>query len=446
MVGRRKYFGTDGIRGKVGSKVINAEFALRLGYAAGRVLTAEHREGGRPVVLIGKDTRISGYMLESALEAGLSAAGIDVLLAGPMPTPAIAYLTRALRLSAGIVISASHNPYYDNGIKFFSSSGMKLPDDVELRIEAALGEPVGCVSSERLGRAKRLNDAAGRYIEFCKSGFPNDLDLSGLKLVIDAAHGAAYHIAPSVFEELGATVSCIGCAPNGMNINDGVGATHLDALAAAVVAQKADLGIALDGDADRLLMVDGAGRRYNGDELLYVIVTDRMRGGPVSGVVGTQMTNLAFEHRMHELGIPFARAAVGDRYVLAMLQKKGWLYGGEGSGHLLCLDRHTTGDGIVAALQVLAAVQRQGRTLAELLDGLQLYPQKLVNVPLAPGLDWHSHEGLARARQEVERRLEGRGRVLIRASGTEPKLRLMVEAADEAVVDGCLDALSASLR
>lgn len=445
MVGRRKYFGTDGIRGKVGSKVINAEFALRLGYAAGRVLTAEHRDGGRPVVLIGKDTRISGYMLESALEAGLSAAGIDVLLAGPMPTPAIAYLTRALRLSAGIVISASHNPYFDNGIKFFSATGMKLADEVELRIEAELGEPVGCVSSGKLGRAKRLTDAAGRYIEFCKSGFPNDLDLADMRLVIDAAHGAAYHVAPAVFEELGATVSCIGCAPNGMNINDGVGATHLDALAEAVQAQKADLGIALDGDADRVLMVDGDGRRYNGDELLYAIVTDRLLAGPVAGVVGTHMTNLAFEHRMRDLDVPFARAAVGDRYVLAMLRKKGWLYGGESSGHVLCLDRHTTGDGTMAALQVLAAMRRQGKSLAGLLEPLRLYPQKLVNVPLAPGVDWHGHAGLAQAREEVERRLDGQGRVLIRASGTEPKLRLMVEAADEALVDDCLALLSASL-
>ncbi|MDX3904314.1 MAG: phosphoglucosamine mutase [Pigmentiphaga sp.] len=446
MVGERQYFGTDGIRGRVGSSVINAEFALRLGYAAGRVLTREHRESARPIVLIGKDTRISGYMLESALEAGLSAAGIDVLLAGPMPTPAVAYLTRALRLSAGIVISASHNPYFDNGIKFFSSDGMKLPDEVELRIEQALAEPVGCVFSEKLGRAKRLNDAAGRYIEFCKSGFPADLDLVGLKLVVDAAHGAAYHIAPSVFEELGATVSRIGCAPDGLNINDGVGATAPDALVKAVVTAQADLGIALDGDADRLLMVDGTGRLYNGDELLYVIVADRLRRGPVAGVVGTLMTNLAFEHRMRELNVPFERAAVGDRYVLAMLQQKGWLYGGEGSGHLICLDRHTTGDGIVAALQVLAAMQRQRKPLSELLDGLRLYPQKLVNVPLAPGLDWRTHEGLNQAREEVERQLDGKGRVLIRASGTEPKLRLMVEAADAALVDGCLETLSASLR
>ncbi|VCU71409.1 Phosphoglucosamine mutase [Pigmentiphaga humi] len=446
MVGKRKYFGTDGIRGKVGARVINAEFALRLGYAAGKVLTDTHHEGSRPVVLIGKDTRISGYMLESALEAGLSAAGIDVLLAGPIPTPGIAYLTRALRLSAGIVISASHNPYYDNGIKFFSSAGMKLPDEVELAIEAALDEPVGCVASEKLGRARRLNDAAGRYIEFCKSGFPNDLDLSGLKVVVDAAHGAGYHIAPDVFRELGAVVSCIGCTPNGLNINEGVGATHMDALAQAVSEQGADVGIALDGDADRLLMVDRSGHRYNGDELLYVIVADRLRHGPVAGVAGTQMTNLALEHRLAEMKIPFGRAAVGDRYVLAMLQKKGWLYGGESSGHLLCLDRHTTGDGIVAALQILAAVQREGRPLAELMDGLTLYPQKLVNVPLTPGVDWHDHAGLARAREDVERELQGRGRVLIRASGTEPKLRLMVEASDERQVDACLEKLSASLR
>lgn len=441
----RKYFGTDGIRGEVGSSVINAEFALRLGYAAGRVL-AQATHSDRPAVLIGKDTRLSGYMLESALEAGLSAAGIDVLLAGPMPTPAIAYLTRALRLSAGIVISASHNPYFDNGIKFFSAQGMKLPDEVEQRIEEELEKPVGCVPSEELGRARRLNDAAGRYIEFCKSGFPADLDLSGLTLVVDAAHGAAYHIAPSVFQELGATVHCIGCEPNGLNINDGVGATHLDALALAVREFHADLGLALDGDADRLLMVDRDGRRYTGDELLYVIVKDRLRAGPVAGAVGTLMTNLAVEQGLQALGVAFARASVGDRYVLAAMLEKGWLFGGEGSGHLICLDRHTTGDGIIAALQVLAALRREGKTLAQLLDGLSLYPQRLVNVPLAPGLDWKNHAGLGKARSEVERMLDGHGRVLIRASGTEPALRLMVEAADASLVDRGLDLLANSLR
>ncbi len=446
MAARRKYFGTDGIRGRVGGRTINAEFALRLGYAAGRVFAKEQQDRGRPEVLIGKDTRVSGYMLESALEAGLSAAGVDVLLAGPMPTPGVAYLTRALRLSAGIVISASHNPYFDNGIKFFSSDGMKLGDDVELQIEEALAQPIGCVSSETLGRAKRLNDAAGRYIEFCKSSFPNALDLTGLKIVVDAAHGAAYQIAPSVFEELGATVSCIGCKPDGMNINEGVGATHLAALQEAVTQGGADLGIALDGDADRVQMVDGSGRAFNGDELLYAVVTDRLAHGPVAGVVGTHMTNLGFEQRMKDLEIPFARAAVGDRYVVAMLKKRGWLYGGEASGHLLCMDRHTTGDGIIAALQVLAAMQRQGRSLAELLVDLKMYPQKLVNVPLAPGVDWQTHEGLTQARHDVQERLGSRGRVLVRASGTEPKLRLMVEASDQDLVDGCLSTLVDSLN
>lgn len=319
MTSTRKYFGTDGIRGDVGGPVINAEFALRLGYAAGRVLAQRPASQGRPMVLIGKDTRISGYMLESALEAGLSAAGVDVLLAGPMPTPAVAYLTRTLRLSAGIVISASHNPYYDNGIKFFSGKGMKLPDDVEQRIEDALDQPIGCERSEKLGRARRLDDAAGRYIEFCKGSFPSELDLNGLKLVVDAAHGAAYHIARHVFQELGATVVAIGCEPNGLNINEGVGATHVENLVQAVATHRADIGIALDGDADRLQMVDGAGRVYNGDELLYAIVSERLTRGPVTGVAGTLMTNFAFERRMKDLGVEFGRAAVGDRYVLSLI-------------------------------------------------------------------------------------------------------------------------------
>ncbi|GAA4332622.1 phosphoglucosamine mutase [Pigmentiphaga soli] len=443
---RRQYFGTDGVRGRVGGPVINAEFALRLGHAAGRVLAQRPAGKGRPTVLIGKDTRISGYMLESALEAGLSAAGVDVLLAGPMPTPAIAYLTRALRLAAGIVISASHNPYYDNGIKFFSGAGRKLPDEVEARIEQVLAGPVGCVGSELLGRARRLNDAGGRYIEFCKSSFPGDLSLSGLTIVVDAAHGAAYHVAPSVFEELGAKVIPMGCQPDGLNINEGVGAIHAEALAGAVAAHRADLGVALDGDADRLMMADASGRIYNGDELLYVIVKDRLAQGPVAGVVGTLMTNLAFEHKMAELGIAFARAAVGDRYVMEMLQEHGWQLGGEASGHLLCLDRHTTGDGIIAALQVLAAMQRAGRGLKELVAPLVLYPQELVSVPLAPGVDWRSHAGLAHARQEVERALGSQGRLLIRPSGTEPKLRLMVEAPDAALVRRCLTSLVESLK
>ncbi|MCI2809581.1 phosphoglucosamine mutase [Eoetvoesiella caeni] len=433
---KRKYFGTDGVRGEVGGPTINPEFALRLGYAAGRVFAQRHNpEKGRPTVIIGKDTRISGYMLESALEAGLSAAGVDVLLAGPIPTPAVAYLTRTLRLVAGIVISASHNPYNDNGIKFFSAQGMKLPDDVEAQIEAAIDEPLGCVGSEALGRARRIDDAAGRYIEFCKSTFPNELDLSGMKIVVDAAHGAAYHIAPPVFRELGAEVHAIGCQPDGFNINEGVGAMHPERLVEEVRAQNATLGIALDGDADRLQMVDASGRLYNGDELLYAIVRGRMASKPVEGVVGTLMTNFGFEKEMQRLGIGFERANVGDRYVLEGMQKHGWLYGGESSGHLLCLDCHTTGDGIIAALQVLTSMRRSGETLAEQVADLKMYPQKMVNVPLAPGLDWQSHAGLQEATSRVEQQLQGRGRVLIRASGTEPKLRLMVEAEDAALAE-----------
>ncbi len=439
----RQYFGTDGIRGRVGGPTINAEFALRLGYAAGRVLARRQPGHGRPAVVIGKDTRISGYMLESALEAGLSAAGIDVLLAGPVPTPAVAYLTRTFRLVAGIVISASHNPYHDNGIKFFSGDGMKLPDEVEAEIEAMLTEPLDCVDSEHLGRARRVEDAAGRYIEFCKSAFPNELALSGMSIVVDAAHGAAYHIAPHVFRELGAEVFAVGCKPDGFNINEGVGATYPDHLVEQVRAHGADLGIALDGDADRLQMVDADGRLYNGDELLYVIVRDRMRLKPVEGVVGTLMTNFGFEKRMKDLSIPFERAKVGDRYVLELLQQKGWLYGGESSGHLLCLDQHTTGDGIIAALQVLQAMARTGASLAEQVSDLRMYPQKMVNVPLEPGTDWQNHAGLAAATREVEAMLAGRGRVLIRASGTEPKLRLMVEAEDAALAEAGVQKLVA---
>jgi len=408
---------------------------LRLGYAAGRVLARGAVSAGRPTVVIGKDTRISGYMLESALEAGLSAAGVDVMLAGPIPTPAVAYLTRAWRLAAGIVISASHNPHYDNGIKFFSGAGTKLPDETEEAIEALLDEPLGCADSAGLGRARRINDAAGRYIEFCKSTFPSELDLQGLKVVVDAANGAAYHIAPHVFRELGADVSVIGCEPDGFNINENVGATHPETLVAAVAAQGADLGIALDGDADRLQMVDASGRLFNGDELLYAIVRDRARTQPIQGVVGTLMTNFGFERRMRELGIPFERAKVGDRYVLEVLRQRGWLYGGESSGHLLCLDRHTTGDGIVAALQVLAAMRHADASLAELVSDLSMYAQKMVNVPLAPGLDWQTHAGLKEASDAVRASLGDRGRVLIRASGTEPKLRLMVEADDEALAE-----------
>ena len=442
MVSKRKYFGTDGVRGKVGGSVINAEFALRLGYAAGKVLAREYSARGRPTVLIGKDTRISGYMLESALEAGFSSAGIDVLLAGPVPTPAVAYLTRTWRLVAGIVISASHNPYEDNGIKFFSPQGTKLPDAMELDIEAALDEPLGCVSSDKLGRARRIEDAAGRYIEFCKSTFPSDLDLLGAKLVVDAAHGAAYHIAPHVFRELGAEVHAIGCQPDGFNINKDVGALHPEGLVDEVRRRGADMGIALDGDADRIQMVDAEGRIYNGDELLYAVVRERMQHAPVAGVVGTLMTNYGFEARLKALGIPFERANVGDRYVLEQLKQRGWLYGGESSGHLLCLDNHTTGDGIIAGLQVLAALRRTGATLADWIGDLRMYPQKMINVPLPVGVDWSTHAGLKAARDRVEAILAGRGRVLIRASGTEPKLRLMVEAEDESLATQCVEQLA----
>ena len=440
---QRKYFGTDGIRGRVGGPTINASFALHLGYAAGQVLAKAHTTANRPTVIIGKDTRISGYMLESALEAGLSAAGVDVLLAGPVPTPAVAYLTRTLRLTAGIVISASHNPYYDNGIKFFSAQGMKLPDELELQIEQALDQPMGCVPSDQLGRARRLEDSAGRYIEFCKSTFPNDLNLSGLKLVVDAAHGAAYHIAPHVFAELGAEVHAIGCEPNGFNINDGVGAMYPEHLLEVVRERGADLGIALDGDADRLQMVGRDGRLYNGDELLYMIVRDRMLSHPVNGVVGTLMSNLGVENRLKELGVDFIRANVGDRYVLEKLLDKGWLYGGESSGHLLCLDYHTTGDGIIAALQILTAMRHHGSLLRELVADLDMYPQKMVNVDWETGRDWQQCQALVEAKTQLEAELGTNGRVLIRASGTEPKLRLMVEAKEQQQVDSGIERLLA---
>lgn len=426
----RKYFGTDGVRGRVGVAPITPDFVMRLGYAAGSVLAKAEVAGSRPVVLIGKDTRISGYMLEAALEAGFSAAGVDVMLAGPMPTPAIAYLTRALRLSAGVVISASHNPYDDNGIKFFSASGNKLPDAVELEIEAALDLPMTCVESEKLGRAKRLDDARGRYIEFCKSTFPNELDLRGLKMVVDCAHGAAYHIAPDVFHELGAEVVAIGNQPNGFNINEKVGATAPAALVDAVRANRADLGIALDGDADRLIIVDASGRIYNGDELLYVIVCDRMNIHPVDGAVGTLMTNMALEVAFKKMGIGFVRANVGDRYVLEALQERGWLLGGEGSGHMLCLDKHTTGDGIISALQILSALKRSGKSLAQMTEDIAMFPQTLINVKVAPGFDWKKNKDLLAEKDAVERELGDAGRVLIRASGTEPLIRVMVEARD----------------
>ena len=439
----RKYFGTDGIRGEVGRPPITPDFVMRLGYAAGQVLAHRAAAGDRPTVLIGKDTRISGYMLEASLEAGFSAAGVDVMLAGPMPTPAIAYLTRALRLSAGVVISASHNPFQDNGIKFFSATGNKLPDAVEAAIEEALELPMYCVSSDRLGKARRLDDARGRYIEFCKSTFPNELDLRGLKLVVDCAHGAAYHIAPDVFHELGAEVIAIGNQPNGLNINDGFGATRPEALSAAVREHRADLGIALDGDADRLLMVDASGRVYNGDELLYVMVKDRLANGGIAGAVGTLMTNMAVESALREMGVGFARAKVGDRYVLEMLQERGWLVGGEGSGHMLFLDKHTTGDGIISALQVLSALRRMECTLADSTADMTLWPQTLLNVRIRAGFDWQASADLMAEKRRAEFELGDAGRVLIRPSGTEPLLRVMVEARDAALAKSLAERIAA---
>lgn len=424
----RKYFGTDGIRGRVGRAPITPDFVLRLAHATGRVLK---RSESRPVVLIGKDTRISGYMLESALESGFNSAGVDVVLLGPVPTPAVAYLTRALRASLGVVISASHNPFDDNGIKFFSAQGTKLPDEWELEVEAALEEPAQWADSIGLGKTRRLDDAAGRYIEFCKSTFPNDLTLHGLKIVVDAANGAAYQIAPKVFHELGADVAAIGCQPDGININAGVGATHPEAIVEAVRAQQGQFGIALDGDADRLQLVDGRGRLYNGDELLYMLVLDRLaRGEAVPGCVGTLMTNMAVELALRARGVAFVRAQVGDRYVLEELLRRGWLLGGEGSGHLLVLDKHTTGDGLISALQILQASVRRNRPLEDLLEGLTLFPQVLRNVRLEPGADWRHNPKLAEEVRRVEAELGDRGRVLIRASGTEPLLRIMVEAQD----------------
>ncbi len=431
----RKYFGTDGVRGRVGEAPITPEFVLRLGYAAGEVLARQRGGHVRPTVLIGKDTRVSGYMLEAALESGFAAAGVDVMLCGPMPTPAVAYLTRALRLSAGIVISASHNPYADNGIKFFSADGGKLPDAVEHEIEAALERPLACRPSAELGKARRVDDAPGRYIEFCKSTFPNALDLKAMRIVVDCAHGAGYHVAPHVFHELGADVTAVGDEPNGFNINDGVGATHPQALAAAVHEHRADVGIALDGDGDRLLMADAAGRTYDGDELLYVIARRRAKHGQLAGVVGTLMTNLALERALAELGVGFARAKVGDRYVLEMMQSRGWVLGGENSGHIICLDKHTTGDAIVSALQVLAAMREEGADLAAVAGALHLYPQRLINVRVARGFDWEHDPAITRARAAAGRRLGDTGRLLLRASGTEPVLRVMVEGENGALVD-----------
>ena len=436
----RQYFGTDGIRGTVGQAPITPDFMLRLGHAVGQVL---RRTEDRPTVLIGKDTRISGYMLESALEAGFASAGVDVLLTGPLPTPGVAYLTRALRQSLGVVISASHNPFQDNGIKFFSAKGEKLSDAWELDVEASLTQAPRWADSKSLGKARRLEDARGRYVEFCKSTFDSSLSLKGLKLVVDGAHGAAYQIAPAVLHELGAEVISIGCAPDGLNINDGVGATHPEALVAAVAAHGAHYGIALDGDADRLQLVDAQGRLYNGDELLYVLVADRLaQGVAVPGAVGTLMTNMAVELALQNRGVDFVRAKVGDRYVLEELIARGWQLGGEGSGHLLALDCHTTGDGMVSALQMLQAVVRSGKSLAQWLDGVTLFPQRLINVRLQAGQDWRQNTRLATVQKEVDEMLVGQGRVLIRASGTEPLLRVMVEAREQALADRCAQLLA----
>jgi phosphoglucosamine mutase len=440
----RQYFGTDGIRGTVGQAPITPDFVLRLAHAVGHVLKETE---ARPTVLIGKDTRISGYMLESALESGFNSAGVDVVLLGPLPTPGVAYLTRAQRASLGVVISASHNPFADNGIKFFSAKGSKLPDAWELAVESELEKPPVWVDSASLGKTRRLEDAAGRYIEFCKSTFANDLTLKGMKLVVDAAHGAAYHIAPKVFHELGAEVIAIGCTPDGLNINKGVGATHPEALVKAVQEHKADFGIALDGDADRLQLVDADGRLYNGDELLYLMADDRLgRDEHVPGVVGTLMTNMAVEVALKSRGVQFVRAKVGDRYVLEELEKHKWILGGEGSGHLLALDKHTTGDGLVSALQVLQACVRSGKTMAELLAGVTLFPQTLINVRLTPGQDWKSNTRMAEETKAAEAALGDSGRVLIRASGTEPLVRVMVEARDANMAQSCAQRIADTLK
>ncbi len=436
----RTYFGTDGIRGTVGQAPITPDFMLRLGHAVGRVLRASV---ARPTVVIGKDTRISGYMIESALEAGFASAGVDVLLSGPLPTPGVAYLTRALRLDLGVVISASHNAYADNGIKFFSARGEKLPDEWERQVEATLAEAPRWVESAELGKARRIEDARGRYVEFCKSTFGSELSLKGLKIVVDAAHGAGYQTAPEVFHELGAEVVRIGCSPDGLNINAGFGATAPAALVKAVHENGADYGVALDGDADRLQLVDSKGRLYNGDELLYVMVVDRLaQGQRVPGTVGTLMTNMAVEVALKARDIEFVRAKVGDRYVLEELAARGWLLGGEGSGHLLALDKHTTGDGIVSALQVLQAVSRSGQSLAELLASVTLFPQVLINVRLKPGQDWKAAAGLAEAQAQVQRELGNEGRLLIRPSGTEPLVRVMVEARDAHQAQDCAQRLA----
>lgn len=442
----RNYFGTDGIRGEVGKKPITPDFALKLGWAAGRVLSRTGEGGDRGKVIIGKDTRISGYMFESALEAGLSAAGVDILLLGPMPTPAVAYLTRTLGAAAGIVISASHNPFTDNGFKFFSAEGTKLPDDIELAIEHELDEAMTLVDSASLGRARRINDAPGRYIEFCKSTFPNGLDLKGMKLVVDCAHGATYHIAPAVFRELGAEVIAMGNEPDGLNINVDCGSTRPERLQQAVREQGADVGIALDGDGDRLIMVDHLAEKVDGDQLLFIMAREKNRTEPVSGVVGTQMSNLGLEHALNELGIGFKRAKVGDRYVMEALKAEGWRLGGESSGHLICLDCTTTGDGIISTLQVLAAMVRSGQTLHDLKSEMRIYPQTMINVKLKGRLDVSASEPICRAVERAEHELQERGRVLLRPSGTEPLVRVMVEGEDGEQVERIAQQLADVVR
>ncbi|MGC7590102.1 phosphoglucosamine mutase [Bisgaard Taxon 46] len=439
----RKYFGTDGVRGKVGTAPITPDFALKLGWAAGKVLATQ----GSHTVLIGKDTRISGYMLESALEAGLAAAGLSAAFTGPMPTPAIAYLTRTFRAEAGVVISASHNPYYDNGIKFFSAQGTKLPDDVEEAIEAMLEQPIDCVESADLGRASRIKDAAGRYIEFCKSTFPAHLSLEGYKIVVDCANGATYHIAPNVMRELGAEVIEIGTQPNGMNINEKCGATDIKALQDKVLEVKADVGLAYDGDGDRIMMVDHLGNKVDGDQILFIIAREALRSGNLKGgVVGTLMSNMSLELALKQLGVPFLRANVGDRYVLEKMQEKGWMFGGENSGHIIIADKNTTGDGIIASLAVLSAMVQHHLSLNELASAVKLFPQVLINVRFAGGSNPLETEAVKAVAAQVETRLAGKGRILLRKSGTEPLIRVMVECEDGQLAQQCAEEIAEAVK
>lgn len=439
----RKYFGTDGVRGKVGTYPITPDFALKLGWAAGKVLASQ----GSKMVLIGKDTRISGYMLESALEAGLAAAGLSAAFTGPMPTPAIAYLTRTFRAEAGIVISASHNPYYDNGIKFFSAKGTKLPDEIEEAIEAMLEQPMDCVESAELGKASRINDAAGRYIEFCKGTFPAHLGLEGYKIVVDCANGATYHIAPNVLRELGAEVIEIGTDPNGLNINEKCGATDVTALQAKVIETKADVGLAYDGDGDRIMMVDHLGNKVDGDQILFIIAREALRSGQLKGgVVGTLMSNMSLEIALKMLGVPFLRANVGDRYVLEKMVENDWMLGGENSGHIIIADKNTTGDGIVASLAVLAAMAQHKLSLNELASAVKLFPQVLINVRFGGGDNPLESDAVKSVAADVEKRLEGKGRILLRKSGTEPLIRVMVECQDAELAQQCAEEIAEAVK